>query len=278
MKTGTVKMWGYKLSQKSKTAKKKNKKNEKPWVGMGKFFPHIAITLVLVLILVLMAAFLKHYFLNSETFKVKQILVNKSSLESFTGGEKALKERYLARNIFSVIPSQAEMLLRAEYPYLKMIRIRRVFPDTIEVDLVSRESFACVDTSGGMIIDKGGMVLSVGFTPEGIVKIKGFNSMSQRPRPGVLLEDKGVADALEIIDSVFAKTRIKRSELATVDISDKSNIWINLKGVPINLGGSGFSPKIDTLRDILGDPKVDLSDVHYIDLRFKDPVYSYKRR
>jgi len=46
--------------------------------------------------------------------------------------------------------------------------------------------------------------------------------------------------------------------------------------VPINLGGDDFSGKIEILNDILNDPKVDISGISYIDLRFNDPVYSYK--
>jgi cell division septal protein FtsQ len=277
MNNGTMKIWGYKLSRKNKTVKKKNKKNSGKWPQLGPFVPY-AITLLAVLsVLALCGIFLRYYFLNSETFRVKHILVSKSSLTNFRDGEEMLDKMYLGRNIFSVLPSQVEVLIRSDYPHLDMIRVRRVFPDTIEVDLVPRESFACIESAGGVVVDKSGMILSVGKIPENLVIVKGVNFFLSRPQPGVVLKDKGLDDALEVIGAMLNKAKIKRGYLELVDVSDRKNMWVTVKGVPVNLGSGDMRGKINTLGDILSDPKIDLGGIRYIDLRFKDPVYSYKR-
>ena len=277
MKKGTTKIWGYKLSRKSKKVKKKKKKSSETWSGAKVFVPHAVWAFITIAVIASSSMFFRHYFLNSETFRIKHVLVNKSSMEMFRNGQASLDNKYIGRNIFSVVPSQVEILLRGEYPHLKLIRVMRVFPDTIEIDLVSRESFACLDTEGGVIVDRGGMILSVGDTPDNLVLIEGVNFFLSRPKPGIILKDRSVQDALGVIDSILGKVRIRRGDFGKVDVSDRSNIWVTIKGVSINLGKDDFSKKADILGEILSDPKINLSGISYIDLRFKDPVYSYKR-
>jgi len=89
MKNGTTKIWGYKLSRKNKTPRKKAKKNGRPGFHGREFFPHIAAGVALAGILVLCVMLSRHYFLNSETFSVKHISVNKLAPESFRDGEAA---------------------------------------------------------------------------------------------------------------------------------------------------------------------------------------------
>jgi len=277
MKNGTTKIWGYKLSRKNKAIKKKGKKGAKSGIRPGVFLPYAVAVFVLISVIVFSAMSLRHYFLNSETFRVKHILVNKPSAAVFRNGEASLDKRYVGRNIFTIIPSQVEILLRGEYPHLKMIRVRRVFPDTIEVDLVSRESFACLDAAGGVVVDRGGMILSVGETPKNLVSVKGVNFFLSRPQPGIVLKARGVEDALGVIEIILKKQKIRRGDLEKVDVSDRNNVWVTVKGVPVNLGNDDFAKKTDILGDILADPDIDLGGIRYIDLRFKDPVYSYKR-
>jgi cell division septal protein FtsQ len=277
MKKGTVNIWGYKLSRKNKTVRKRTKKDGAMMLRIRAILPYAGAVILSAGIIILAAFALRQYFLTGDTFKVKHIAVDKPSGVIFKNVGESLKREYIGRNIFSVVPSRVVILLREEYPYLKMIRVRRVFPDTIEVDLIPRENFACLDTSGGVTLDRSGMILSVGEFPEGLVRIKGFNFFLSRPQPGAQLKDKGVEEALGVIDSILEKTRIRRQDLQLVDISDKNNVWVTAKDVPINLGRDDFERKIDTLRDIFSDPAIDLGGIRYIDLRFRDPVYSYKR-
>ena len=278
MKKGTINIWGYKLSRKNKTVRKKTKKDGAMILKLRPILPYAAAVILSAGIIVLSAFAFRQYFLTGDAFKVKHIAVDKPSGGIFKNVGESLDRKYIGRNIFSVVPSQVVVLIREEYPYLKMIRVRRVFPDTLEVDLVSRENFACLDTSGGVALDRSGMILSVGEFPEGLVRIKGFNFFLSRPQPGVQLKDKGVEEALEIIDSILKKTRIRRQDLQLVDISDKNNVWVTARDVPINLGRDDFERKIDTIKDIFSDPAIDLGGIRYIDLRFRDPVYSYKRK
>ena len=278
MKKGTVNIWGYKLSRKNKTVRKKTKKDGQITQRIKSILPYSGVVILSAGILILAAFAFRQYFLTGDTFKVKHITVDKPSGVIFKNVGESLERKYTGRNIFSVVPSQVVVLLREEYPYLKTTRVRRVFPDTIEVDLVSRENFACLDTSGGVVLDRSGMILSVGEFPEGLVRIKGFSFFLSRPHPGVQLKDKGVEEALGIIDSILKKTRIRARDLQLVDISDKNNMWVTARDVPINLGRDDLERKIDTLKDIFSDPAIDLGGIRYIDLRFRDPVYSYKRK
>ncbi len=281
MKNKTMKIWGYKLARKNKSVKpvrKKRKKTaERHLILPGKILPYAAVTALSAGLVIFFGMMARNYFTMSDTFSVKRVTVNKPSAQGFYDVESELEDRYMGRNIFSVIPSQVEMLLREDHSHLQMVRVRRVFPDTIDVDLVPRESFACLDTAGGVVVDREGMILSVGEIPEGIVRVKGASFFPSRPRPGNMVTEKHVKDALALIDDIFKKTFLGREDLGVVDVSDRNNISVTVRGVPVNMGSDAFARKIVTLGEIFGDPRINPDGIQYIDLRFRDPVYSYKR-
>jgi cell division septal protein FtsQ len=217
-----------------------------------------------------------YYFFRARTFSVENIVVNKPAGYTFSAGENKLKRLYYGRNIFAVDLDQVEMLVRKEYPQLKNVEVKRYLPDTIEVDIVSREPFAYLDTAGGIVLDREGMVLSSGEVPEGVTKIRGINFFLTRPSTGSKIDNESLYKALILIEGLQRKTRISRRDIDYIDISDRNNIVLGIKGVEVKIGVDDFSRKLDALREILEDPYVKTDGIRYIDLRFDNPVISPK--
>jgi cell division septal protein FtsQ len=124
---------------------------------------------------------IRHFFLNSSFFAIREIVVNKDLGYSFREGERKLERLYLGRNIFTVDLKQVQVLIKNDFPQFKKVEVRRNLPEALEVDIVSRGPAALIDTGGGIIIDAEGVVLNVGEKSEGLIKIKGISFFLNRP-------------------------------------------------------------------------------------------------
>ena len=244
----------------------------------GKLIPPRPVMALLVFLLAAgaLAAGGWYYFFKSSAFSIESIVINKPRGYVFTVGENKLKRLYSGRNIFAVDLDQVETLVRNEYPQLRNVEVKRDLPNTLEVDIVSREPFAYLDTAGGIVLDREGMVLSSGDVPEGIIKIKGINFFLTKPTVGSKVDNAALDKALILIEGLRKKTRVSREEINYIDISDKNNIVVGVKGVEIKMGIDDFSRKLDDLRGILEDPQIKMGGIRYIDLRFDNPVISPK--
>jgi cell division septal protein FtsQ len=65
-------------------------------------------------------------------------------------------------------------------------------------------------------------------------------------------------------------------KIGYLDVSDRDNIVINIYGAEIKMGQEDFTRKIYQMKNIMNDPKINMKDIKYIDLRFEDPVIAPK--
>jgi cell division septal protein FtsQ len=213
-----------------------------------------------------------YFFNNSRFFSVKEILINDEGRYAAWGGERKLKELYVNRNIFSLDLREMELWIRQQAPQLKTVVIRRVMPDRIEVDLISREPFAFIDTAGGLIIDKDGVVLNRGKNKYGLAEIKGIRYFFNAPRNGEKIDNPMLENALRLLDGLKGRGILRKNGVDYVDISDRNNIQVGIDGVNIKMGRNDFSRKIIKLKEFLDDPKIDMKKINYVDLRFEDII------
>jgi cell division septal protein FtsQ len=258
--------------------KKKKTRTKKTGSSRGSFFSNKLIPVVLVCTLAFGGALygLWHFFSNSRFFSVKEIMVNDEGRYSAWGGETKFKNLYMDRNIFSLDLKEMELWIKRQSPQLKTVVIRRIMPGRIEVDLVSREPFAFIDTSGGLIIDKDGVVLSRGRNKDGLTEIQGIKFFFNAPRNGERIDNAMLVKALMLLDSMKKKGILRRNTAEHIDISDKNNIQLGIDGVNVKMGRNDFSDKIMRLKEMLEDPKIDIGKIRYVDLRFEDTVISPK--
>lgn|GEM_PF-654791 len=218
----------------------------------------------------------RYFFYNNVTFNIKEISVNMESEYSFDEDLDKLNEFYIGRNIFTVDLKQIQVLMRKNFPQFKKIEIRRNFPNVLEVDIVPRETAAVIDSGDGVLIDSEGVVLAIGESPRGIVKIKGMNFFLKMPEKGDRIKNEALIRALLFLRGLSKKGDIDKKNIDFIDIHDRNNIQISISGVIVKVGKDDFLRKIDSLKEILNDPELNVKDLKYIDLRFEDAVISFR--
>ncbi|MFH1665259.1 MAG: cell division protein FtsQ/DivIB [Candidatus Omnitrophota bacterium] len=219
---------------------------------------------------------LRYFFLNSPVFDIKEIVVNKDWGYSFREGEGKLKRLYIGRNMFTVDLKQVQSLIKDDFPQLKKVEVKKIFPDRMELDIVSRVPVAVINSGGGVVIDADGIVLTVGEVPRDLVKIKGINFFLNIPPRGGKITNGSLDKALDLLGQLNRKLGKDRSKVEYMDISDNNNIILYVSGVPVKMGIDGFSEKTDELKEMLADPNIDMKDIEYIDLRFEAAVIAPK--
>ena len=219
---------------------------------------------------------MRHFFLNSGFFAVKEIVINKDRGYPFEAGERRLEKLYLGRNIFSVDLKQVEMLTEREFPRLRKVEVRRRLPDRLEIDIAGRSPAAVIDGRRTVIIDREGVVLDVGGSGRDLVKIKGINFFLTLPSRGEKVDNETLDKALVLLEGLRGKMGLGAKEIDYIDISDRKNIVLGVYGVQVKMGTGDFSRKIEDLKEITQDPGVKMGDIKYIDLRFEDAVISPK--
>lgn len=219
---------------------------------------------------------IRHFFYSSKLFEIKEICVNVKSEHSFDENLNKLNEFYLGRNIFTVDLKQIQVITKEDFPQFKEIEIRRNFPNMLEFDIVPREPVAVIDSVGGVVVDSEGIVLAVGESTEGIVMIKGINFFLKMPEKGDRIKNGALNRALLLIRGLSKKGDVDTKNIDFINVHDRNNIQLSISGVVVKIGRDNFVRKIDSLKEILNDPELNIKDLKYIDLRFEDAVLSFR--
>jgi len=109
-----------------------------------------------------------------------------------------------------------------------------------------------------------------------LTPIKGISYFFNTPETGTKLTTKGIKKALLVIELFSNNNLLSNYSIDHVDISDRNNIVFSVNGVIIKMGTDNFSSKINKLVKILDDPKINIDEISYMDMRFDDPVISPK--
>jgi cell division septal protein FtsQ len=215
------------------------------------------------------------FFHNDQFFKIREISINEEGNYSLWEDKGRIKELYMGRNIFSISPKELEILIKSEAPQLKAAVIRRVMPDRLEIDVIPRRPVAFID-SGDLIIDGEAVVLSAGTDGKDLARVKGIGFFFLRPKVGERIENAMLFRALMLLEGLREKGVSGSFPVDYVDVSDRNDVQLGIRGVVIKMGNEDFPEKIDRLKEILEDPNIDTNDIRYIDLRFETAVISPK--
>ncbi|MFQ5953072.1 MAG: cell division protein FtsQ/DivIB [Candidatus Omnitrophota bacterium] len=219
-----------------------------------------------------------YFFRNSRFFSINEIVVSEHGRGSFWGGESKLKKSYMGRNIFEVDPGEVAKMIKKESPRLETVIVRRVMPDRLEIDVNPREPIAFINTAGGLVIDKEGVVLGRKGNTEGLVEIEGIRFFFSAPPAGRKIDNAMLDKALTILKELRKKRITGKYPAKYVNVSDRNNVQLVVLDVTVKMGKDNFTQKIKKLKEILKDPDVNIEDIEYIDLRFEEAVISPKRR
>jgi cell division septal protein FtsQ len=263
---------------KRRSSKKKKKKRRSGGSSIAKLIPWKTLFGLFVCAAILAGVVfgLRYFFLNSRFFSVREIVVNKERGYSFTEGERKLKRLYMGQNIFAINLKQVQSMLKNSFPQLKKAEVRRNLPDQLEIDIISREPVAVIGSSGGIVIDREGVVLGRGEGSKKLIEVKGISFFLNAPARGERITNKTLDKALVLLNGLRKKMHRNVRNMEYVDVSDRNNILLGIYGVTVKMGNGDFSRKIDKLNELLRDPNINMKDINYIDLRFEDVVISPK--
>jgi len=197
------------------------------------------------------------FFLSSSFFYIKFIAVNGN--KNVTREEIIkLSSIYYGENIFR-INKKNSMKSIFQNPYVKMIKIKRIIPNKVEIDIIEREIMAYVPYVGSYLnIDEDGMILEINRA----IKYPDFPVVK-----GLKFETFKVGECLNIenkeqfkITTMLIK-EIKNAgilnQVSEIDVTNLSNIRLQIKeGIKANLGDSdNMNYKISFARSIIEDVK-----------------------
>ena len=249
-------------------------------------------TLVLILFICVTLLFIVRYIKNSveksNYFKVKEVIGNDSNAVDFS---------YLkGSNIFSINLSGESRRLQKYFPDYSDVRVVRLLPDRLYINLVKRQAVALVRLYKYFSVDRYGYLFSApraGGESE-LPIIDGLAQEIPSPQPGVRSHLKELRLALGIIrefanNRAFNGYRIRKIDVANpnsisvlIPLRDKVIDYvkapraIGLEDLEIRVGADNIKGKIDFLAGVFAQADRELADIKYIDLRFYEPVIKYR--
>ncbi len=253
---------------------KKNKFNAqrviKPVLKMA-LFP-----VIIFLIIIASFFFLRNVIVNSDYFNIKNVVIVNPAVYGQLRTEEVLN-LVNGKSIFRFDTRMIARQLKRNHPEFKNIIIKRILPDTIEAEIVPRGPIALIEAGDYYMIDKKGIVISKeDSTVSGMPIVTGIYFW-HRPKEGKAITSDKLDYVFDIIAVFGSNEKLKKFSIFKIDVSNKKDPSIYLEfGLEIKTGPDDLTEKISKLAVVLNDKKVNLDNLRYIDLRFKDPVLGPK--
>lgn len=255
----------------AKNARKKTKKEPKKAGSTRAITKNILVPIIIFVLIVAGYIFLK----KSAYFTIDTVRIIDDSHASALEGETILV-RYGGENIFDINIDSLFSEIRSDYPAVKDVIIKKILPNTIEINIIPRIPIAKIKNRKYFPIDKTGMVLSPETETGKLPLIIGL-SMWTRPRVGKGLEDGRVKSAISLLEALNKSSLISEYDVDTIDVSNYKNLSFCIEdGIQIKIGDEDFFAKLKKLKKTLAKPDLDKSNIRYIDLRFKDVIIGPK--
>ena len=262
-------------------------------------FPFAQITGVALVFLLLTftALLINSAIVKLPCFLIKEVLsqkVGEGDLSPF----RVIDLTYLkGKNIFFVnLPQECRRTLQL-YPSCKDVRIIKVIPDRLYVDFIMRKPVAIAKLHRNFYVDDEGVLFDMQAKIKEelcVPQILGLNTRILEAIPGRKYENNNLILALQIIRGLRDIAVLKDWKITKIDVSDNSNTSIILSKPPelanglktssrdkvelieVKIGGSFIRDNLNILGSLFTHEKENLSNIEYVDLRFKEPVIKFK--
>ena len=261
-------------------SKKRDSKKKKP-ASSESLLSNMAVRIMPVFLALLVLASLLTIFgyslANLPYFKVKAFEID--------GGEGLVSLRqdeffraYQGKNIFSVDLKAIADKVHARYADAKDVRVRRILPDKLSIDIYLRRPIALVNDGKYYPVDRDGVILPNANASlwQKLPIITGVN-LREVDKVGRRCESQGLNAALVLLKEMHGSRILAEYTVTNIDVSDPKNVSFFLEdGLEVKIGHEDFKERLRTLYETLKNPKLIVSRIKYIDLRFKDIVIGQK--
>ena len=240
--------------------------------GRRSAFPIKAVVATLIFGILLSALLYLGYALaNLDFFKIRYIISSRDNPIDFS---------YLqGRNIFKVDLKKESLRLSGLYPGYKKIKLVRVFPDRIFVNLLERKALAYLKLHRYFCVDESLVLFDLPKEMEevGLTLILGVDRRIYDPTPGARVNLKELALAIDIIKEARINPILRDYQIKTISVPSLNNASFSIAGGPeVKISGNDIKSKIAILSSLVNQEKNNLGSIRYIDLRFREPVIKLK--
>lgn len=254
---------------------RRNKKNK----SIAPIIKILLSFLVFVLFLALLVLGLRSYIMNALYFRIKKVTF--VGLEDRSAVDKLSKE-LIYDNIFSLNINKIKEDLMIANPQFYDVEVARKLPDELIIKIVQRKPLAQIQQRGFFLVDSEGVVVSnmsrKAFAEFIVISgLKGISSLSfgkkinsKELRSGIRLA-QALSDIKEKLISLLPK------EITKIDLYRYPSLYVYRGDLELRLYDDDLGKQLRVFKDILPSLEKKIKQVQYIDLRFTDPVVSFKK-
>jgi len=211
---------------------------------------------------------------NIDTLRVTRIVINGSRQCSRRDIEEITGTIY-GRCILKVSLSDLYQKIKS-IGWIKDLSIRRTLPDTLQITISERMPLGILVADRQYLIDKEGVVIapvrdqSVWNLPV----ITGLSLEKPKPPPGREIASSSLKSALQVLGFIQDLKAGWLSEISEISLEDPRNIVLfrGDRNQEIRLGYNNLEEKIIYLQAIWNDIRARVSNIEYIDLRYKNQI------
>ena len=182
----------------------------------------------------------------------------------------------IGENLWRVDVASLSRLLHAQQPQLKQVRVTRVPPSTLRIDIRERLPMAQVQVGDWHPIDDEGFVLpSRSSVPlDGLVILKGVSDAKSPLKVGRAHDGERLQRALRVAHLLAGSLLLRGARVLSIDVGDPAQLRFTLDGdIEIRCGSEPeLAMQLKRLRAALESVWQHQVAVRYIDVRFPDPV------
>jgi cell division septal protein FtsQ len=248
------------------------------------FKPMIAACAVLIVLFICLAA-LTGFLRDCDYFKIKDVI--------FSGNSSADLAYLRGTGIFSLNLEKESQYLLERYPAYSVVKLVRVLPNRIFVEFKKRKPIAFVKLNRYYCLDEQAVLFDVPQDAQeaDLPLILGFESRIFGPSPGSRYNIAELMLALNIIKEAGLNAALRGFKIKVINVANgnSASFFLSLpdasqteqpasaaQGLEVKLGPTDIKFKIGILAGLLGQSANELSNIKYIDLRFKEPVIKFK--
>ena len=207
---------------------------------------------------------------RSEAFRISDVQLSAHSTL------KVPTASLIGRNLWAVDLTALASSLHAQQPFLEHVRVTRLVPNTLQIEVVERAPVAQVHLGGWHSVDREGFILPQArpAPSEKLVILKGAESPTAPLKAGRENTGERLLHALRLVERLTHSPVLTGHRVTQLDVADpKQLVFVIDEEVEIRCGSEEeLSTHLARLRAVLQRVSHHPLDIRYIDLRFKDPV------
>lgn len=219
---------------------------------------------------------LNNFFCSASCFSVGKIEIVKPGRE----GAYSLQREYFRLeypvNIFTADPVMLSKKIKEEHPEFQIVVITKFLPDRIVATIKDREAVARIKVAKVLPIDFEGVIVADSGDIESLPIITGLESQLANPKVNTKVKSKRLNSALNILRQIYSRDEFRRSEIESIDMLYPEKASFGMDGMTVVIGNDDIDGRLDALALAFSNPRLDRARIDSIDLRFTDPVVTFK--